>query len=152
VAILDWLKRKPHLRHQPADLAAGRRCGERRRVGLDVVLSQFGATLRARSVNLSFSGALFVIDDSTTPDLESLSRFCTDQFGGGLTALFGGGVVRRRMEVVRTVRGGWAEDDDALLVACRFTGRLNASECDLLGLDSDETLSVVLLDLEKNRP
>ena len=132
------------------------RSGDRARVTLDVVLAAQSGRLHARTVDLSYSGALFLLDDPMRPDLVSLSSvamFCERHFHQGLTVLFGGGVVRRRMRVVRTSLGRVGKGVYPLVAAC-FSRELTVAECELLGLHSkqQDDLSIAICELDDEEP
>jgi hypothetical protein len=130
---------------------AGRRAGRRRRVSLQVELTGTGQALRGWTVDLSCTGALFRIDEQEVPrdiDLASFSGLVGESFADKLFVSFGGGTLKRRMEVVRTTVGGLGGEVFPLL-ACRFQVPLNNKSCDLLGIaprDRHRSLQIMLLD------
>ena len=80
MALLGWLRKKNE-GWGPEPRANDRRSASRQQVnGLGVELSHRGTTLVVRSVNLSFSGALFKVDDPQIADLTALSQFCGEHF------------------------------------------------------------------------
>jgi hypothetical protein len=103
------------------------------------------------TVDLSCTGALFRIDEREVPrdiDLASFSGMIGESFTDKLLVSFGGGTLKRRMEVVRTTVGGLGGEVFPLL-ACRFQVPLNNKACDLLGIaprDRHRTLQIMLLD------
>jgi hypothetical protein len=163
--MFGWLKRNRKIRcsvpQDPADCPeaerelrryfAGRRTGRRQRVALQVELSGTGETIRGWTVDLSCTGALFRIDEKAVPhdlDLASFSGLIGESFTDKLFVSFGGGTLKRRMEVVRTTVGGLGGEVFPLL-ACRFQVPLNGKACDLLGIaprDRHRTLQIMLLE------
>jgi len=119
-----------------------RREAERYPVELRVRLTNFKESFRAVTVDVSRTGMLFRLLSSRFYRggdgdlLLALTRKVEMHFPRGLTVVFGGGVLRRRMRVVRTTLGG--EGDGVPLVACRFHRPLTAPECLLLGIPPGE--------------
>jgi len=96
--------------------------------------------LLARTVSLSRAGCLFRIDapglctaDGRVAGLARFTEAMRAHFGRGLRVAFGGGVVTRRMEIVRTTLGGLGGLSVPLL-GCRFSCPLTPEESALLGL------------------
>ena len=117
----------------------GRRAGRRFTLDLKVELTNRKIAVRARTVDISRSGALFLVDDprflADLPGtaLDPFTNRVLNHFAEGLTAHFAGDVLRRRMEIVRTTSGGLGSVGQPLL-ACRFTHPLTPRECKLVGL------------------
>lgn len=113
---------------------------ERVRVSLRVRLTNSRESFPAVTVDVSRTGVLFLVDD---PHLLSggdgdpvlaLARQVDALFGRGLTVIFGGGILRRRMRVVRTLPG----EDGVPLLACSFVRPLAGRDCTLLGIPQAE--------------
>lgn len=163
--MFGWLRRNRKIRCSvPQDSAdcpeaerelrryfAGRRTGRRRRVALKVHLVGAGTKLDGLTVDLSCTGALFRIEERAVPrdiDLASFSAFIGESFADQLNVSFGAGILKRRMNVVRTTVGGLGGEVFPLL-ACRFQVPLNNKACDLLGIaprDRHRSLQIMLLD------
>ena len=129
-------------------IGSRRRKGARRRIRLDVVAVAGPVRAHGHTVDMSFTGVLLRIDDPDRTDLLSLSSvqtFAERFLHSGFTLLFGGGVVRRRMRVVRTTFC----PDARPMIACRFVSPLAKSECALLGLDPLKDLATTLIELEE---
>jgi hypothetical protein len=123
-----------------APLLDERRRATRHRVRLPVQLSNLEEIFRAWTVDVSRSGALFRIDnprffrDGDGDPLLALTRQVEAHFERCLTVVFGGGILRRRMRVVRTTRG---DDGGVPLFACAFHRPLTGPECELLGIETE---------------
>jgi hypothetical protein len=117
----------------------GRRVGQRFALTVSVELASRRQAFQACTVDISRSGALFLLEDpafiaglpgtALDPFTERVQR----HFEGGLVVRFKGGVLRRRMEIVRTTAGGLGGPGRPLL-ACRFLRPLSRRECRLVGL------------------
>jgi hypothetical protein len=126
----------------------GRRQGERKRVRLKVKLNTPRGTLLAETVDISQSGALFALQNNGgqqafgPDDVEKLCKFVERYLVRGLHVYFGGGIVKRRLQVVRTTMGGLGGITEPLL-GCAFSYPLKPDECDLLGI-GDVSMSLSL--------
>ena len=127
----------PYAAQRGAAQIDDRRASPRVRARLRVQLSNLKETFGAWTVDVSPGGALFRIENprfyhgGDGDTLLALTRQVEHHFERGLTVVFGGGVLRRRMRFVRT-----ATDDvtNVPLVACSFYRPLTAPECVLLGI------------------
>jgi hypothetical protein len=157
--ILEWgesvAQPAPEPRGKVAELELcahfqGRRTGERKRVRLKVKLSTPRGTLLAETVDISMSGALFALQNNDggrafgPNDVDKLCMFVERYLVRGLEVYFGGGIVKRRLQVVRTTMGGLGRDTEPLL-GCSFSYPLRPEECELLGI-GDVCMSLSVTD------
>jgi hypothetical protein len=117
-----------------------RRRAERVRVNLRVRLTNGHASFPAVTVDMSRTGVLFrvegplqAIDERAIGEIDpllALTHQADEHFGRGMTVVFGGGILRRRMRVVRALPA----DDGTPLLACSFHRPLASHDCALLGI------------------
>jgi len=124
----------------------GKRHGVREARELDVECVGTGATIRARTVDLSRVGMLVEAHDGTLPplaegELVPLALLVAVAFKDGMRATFGS-ALSVRAEVVRVTTS--PEDAGFLRLGCRFTRLLTPRQCRLLGIDDSEGIDASL--------
>lgn len=130
----------------PREYLFGKRHGVRQARALDVECVGAGATIQARTIDLSRVGMLVMARDGTIPrvgqgELLPLALLVAVAFKGGMRATFGCDLAVRA-EIVRVTTS--PVDAGFLRLGCRFTRLLTPRQCRLLGIDASEALDASL--------